>query len=112
MYASAPPSRVRGPPPADPERESRIVGLGRCDVCRSQSARFRLPCETFVARARVTKGFRRMSETQGFFYELRRRHVVRAAIEYALVAWVVLQLASIVFPAFAAPEWVLKVVIA
>ena len=53
-----------------------------------------------------------MSQGHGFFYELQRRHVVRAAIAYAVVAWVVLQLASIVFPAFGAPDWVLKVVIA
>lgn len=53
-----------------------------------------------------------MSARQGFLYELQRRHVVRAAIAYAVVAWVVLQLASIVFPVFGAPEWVLKVVIA
>ena len=53
-----------------------------------------------------------MSQGQGFFHELRRRHVVRVAIAYAVAAWVLLQAASIVFPAFGAPEWVLKVVIA
>src|SRR5262249_10529246 len=41
-----------------------------------------------------------------------RRHVVRVAIAYAVSTWVLLQLASIVFPAFGAPDWVLKVVIA
>jgi serine/threonine-protein kinase len=53
-----------------------------------------------------------MSQGHGFFYELQRRHVVRVAIAYAVAAWVLLQLASIVFPAFGAPDWVLKVVIA
>jgi TolB-like protein len=53
-----------------------------------------------------------MSQGHGFLYELRRRHVVRVAIAYAVAAWVLLQLASIVFPAFGAPEWVLKVIIA
>ena len=53
-----------------------------------------------------------MSQGHGFFYELQRRHVVRVAIAYAVAAWVLLQLASIVFPTFGAPEWVLKVVIA
>ena len=61
---------------------------------------------------RSERGIGRMSQERGFVYELRRRHVVRAAIAYAVVAWVVLQLASIVFPAFGAPDWVLKVVIA
>ena len=53
-----------------------------------------------------------MSQGQGFFYELQRRHVVRVAIAYAVAAWVLLQLASIVFPALGAPDWVLRVVIA
>jgi TolB-like protein/Tfp pilus assembly protein PilF len=53
-----------------------------------------------------------MAQGQGFLYELSRRHVVRVAIAYAVAAWVLLQLASIVFPAFGAPEWVLKIVIA
>ena len=53
-----------------------------------------------------------MTQGQGFLYELRRRHVVRVAIAYAVAAWVLLQLASIVFPALGAPDWVLRVVIA
>jgi TolB-like protein/Flp pilus assembly protein TadD len=53
-----------------------------------------------------------MAQGQGFLYELRRRHVVRVAIAYAIAAWVLLQLASIVFPALGAPDWVLRVVIA
>jgi len=53
-----------------------------------------------------------MSQGHGFLYELRRRHVVRVAIAYAVAAWVLLQLASIVFPALGAPDWVLRVVIA
>jgi TolB-like protein/Tfp pilus assembly protein PilF len=53
-----------------------------------------------------------MSQGRGFFYELQRRHVVRVAIAYAVAAWVLLQLASIVFPAFGAPDWVLRIVIA
>lgn len=47
-----------------------------------------------------------------FLAELRRRHVFKAAAAYAVVAWLVVQGASIVFPAFEAPEWVLKAVIA
>jgi len=53
-----------------------------------------------------------MSQGRGFIYELKRRHVVRVAIAYAVAAWVLLQLASIVFPALGAPDWVLRVVIA
>jgi TolB-like protein len=53
-----------------------------------------------------------MASGGGFLHELRRRHVVRVAIAYAIAGWALLQLASIVFPAFGAPDWVLKAVIA
>ena len=43
--------------------------------------------------------------------ELRRRHVFRVAIAYAVTAWLLLQLAAIVLPTFGAPHWVLKVLI-
>lgn len=44
--------------------------------------------------------------------ELRRRNVFRVAATYAVVAWVMAQGANVILPAFEAPEWVLKVVIA
>lgn len=47
----------------------------------------------------------------GLLGELRRRHVVRIAIVYAITAWLLLQIAAIVLPTFGAPHWVLKVVI-
>lgn len=46
-----------------------------------------------------------------FFAELRRRHVFKVAIAYVVTAWLVLQLADIMLPAFGAPVWVIKVVI-
>ena len=48
----------------------------------------------------------------GLFAELKRRHVYRVAVAYAVVGWLLIQLASTVFPAFGAPDWVLKAVIA
>lgn len=53
----------------------------------------------------------RLTSVANFFRELRRRHVVRIAIAYAVTAWLLLQLAAIVLPTFDAPHWVLKVVI-
>jgi adenylate cyclase len=52
-----------------------------------------------------------MSE-RNFFAELKRRNVYKVAVAYAVVAWLLLQLASILFPAFEAPPWVMKVFIA
>jgi hypothetical protein len=44
-----------------------------------------------------------------FFTELKRRKVYRVAVAYAIVAWLLIQAASILFPTFEAPEWVMKV---
>ncbi|MEE8295236.1 MAG: hypothetical protein V3R64_05950, partial [Sphingomonadales bacterium] len=43
-----------------------------------------------------------------FFTELKRRNVVRVAIAYAVVSWVVIQAADILLPTFGAPEGMLK----
>ena len=47
-----------------------------------------------------------------FFDELKRRNVYRVAVAYAVVAWLLIQLASILFPTFDAPGWVMKVFVA
>lgn len=46
-----------------------------------------------------------------FVGELRRRHVGRIAVAYGAVAFVLLQAGEIVLPAFAAPEWVLRLLV-
>src|ERR1700674_5250421 len=43
-----------------------------------------------------------------FFAELRRRNVYKVAITYAVVAWLLVQAASILLPTFEAPAWVMK----
>ncbi len=43
--------------------------------------------------------------------ELKRRKVFKIGVAYVLVAWLVVQAASIAFPAFDAPTWVLRVFI-
>jgi TolB-like protein/Flp pilus assembly protein TadD len=44
-----------------------------------------------------------------FLAELKRRNVYRVAVAYAVVAWLLIQAASILFPTFEAPPWVMKV---
>jgi len=44
-----------------------------------------------------------------FFAELKRRNVYKVAITYAVVAWLLIQAASILLPTFEAPNWVMKV---
>ena len=46
-----------------------------------------------------------------FFAELKRRNVYKVAVAYAVVAWLVIQAASIFLPAFNAPQWAMQVVI-
>jgi len=42
--------------------------------------------------------------------ELRRRNVVRVAIAYAIVSWLILQLADVLIPLLTLPEWVGRLV--
>jgi TolB-like protein/Tfp pilus assembly protein PilF len=46
-----------------------------------------------------------------FFLELKRRNVYKVAVAYAVVAWLLIQAASIFLPAFDAPSWVMKIFI-
>jgi hypothetical protein len=43
-----------------------------------------------------------------FFGELKRRNVYKVAIAYAVIAWLLIQAGSILFPTFEAPSWVMK----
>jgi serine/threonine-protein kinase len=46
-----------------------------------------------------------------FLGELKRRHVYRVAIAYAVVAWLLIQIATQVFPFFEIPNWVVRLVV-
>lgn len=46
-----------------------------------------------------------------FFAELRRRNVYRVAVAYAVVAWLVIQVATQVFPFFDIPNWIVRLVV-
>lgn len=45
-----------------------------------------------------------MSHKRSFFSELRRRNVFRVALTYAVVAWLLIEIASVVLPLVDAPE--------
>jgi TolB-like protein/Tfp pilus assembly protein PilF len=42
--------------------------------------------------------------------ELKRRNVFRVGVAYGIVAWLLVEVASVVLPTFGAPDWVMKVV--
>lgn len=44
-----------------------------------------------------------------FFAELKRRNVFKVGATYAVLAWVLMQVADIVLPTFNAPSWILQV---
>src|SRR6266566_1553754 len=46
-----------------------------------------------------------------FFAELKRRNVYKVAITYVVVAWLLIQAASILLPTFEAPTWVMKALV-
>ena len=48
---------------------------------------------------------------QNFLGELKRRHVYRVAIAYGVVAWLLVQVATQVFPFFEIPTWVVRLVV-
>jgi TolB-like protein/Flp pilus assembly protein TadD len=49
---------------------------------------------------------------KNFFAELKQRNIYKVAITYGVVAWLLLQAASILFPTFEAPSWTTKVFVA
>ena len=52
-----------------------------------------------------------MSGLRTFLDELKKRHVYRVAVAYAVIAWVLVQAASIIVPEFQLPGWITRAVI-
>src|SRR5262249_4742605 len=64
-------------------------------------------------RSTTRRAFReKLMNPQGFLAELKRRHVYRVAIAYGVVAWLLIQVATQVFPFFEIPNFVVRVVVA
>ena len=51
-------------------------------------------------------------KTGNFFSELKRRNVYKVAIAYAVAGWLVIQVATQVFPFLEIPNWVVRLIIA
>ncbi|HEU0274638.1 MAG TPA: hypothetical protein VFQ83_08945, partial [Candidatus Udaeobacter sp.] len=50
-------------------------------------------------------------KSDSFLAELKRRNVYKVAVAYAVVGWLVIQVATQVFPFLEIPNWVVRVVI-
>jgi len=48
---------------------------------------------------------------KGFFGELKRRNVYKVAVAYAVVGWVIAQIATQIFPFLEIPNWIVRLVI-
>ncbi len=46
-----------------------------------------------------------------FFKELKRRNVIRVAIAYAIVGWLLVEVASVVLPTLLLPDWTLRILV-
>ena len=46
-----------------------------------------------------------------FFKELKRRNVIRVAIAYAIVGWLLAEIASVVIPALLLPDWTMRILV-
>src|SRR5437867_4816499 len=50
-------------------------------------------------------------ESINFFSELKRRNVYKVAVAYAVVGWLLVQIATQVFPFFEIPNWAVRLVV-
>jgi len=48
---------------------------------------------------------------RNFFSELKRRNVYKVAVAYAVVGWLLAQIATQIFPFLEIPNWVVRLVI-
>ena len=51
-----------------------------------------------------------MASVTNFLKELRRRNVFKVGVAYGIVAWLIIQIASIAFPALHLPPWAITLV--
>jgi hypothetical protein len=84
-------------------RSSKVV----CNVSHAfQVTRIKVECcrdEHFAKARRVNPN--------KFFAELKRRHVYKIAIAYAIVGWLLIQVATQAFPFLEIPNWAIRLVI-
>ncbi len=46
-----------------------------------------------------------------FFFQLRRRKVIRVTVAYCIIAWVLIEVSSVILPTLLVPQWVLRLVV-
>jgi TolB-like protein/Tfp pilus assembly protein PilF len=64
-------------------------------------------------RSALSKTLRRKTKvnSRNFFSELKRRNVYKVAVAYAIIGWLLVQIATQVFPFFEIPTWAVRLVV-
>jgi hypothetical protein len=52
-----------------------------------------------------------MSDKPSFFLELKRRNVYKVGVAYAVVSWLLIQVATQVFPFLEIPNWAVRLIV-
>src|SRR2546423_9771801 len=88
----------------------------RSDV-RSAAERSALPKARQLLRSEIVSGIGTLVSivwavnARAFFTELKRRRVYSVAVAYVVVAWLLIQVATQVFPFFNIPTWIVRLVV-
>lgn len=90
--------------------ESKGVGAKKIQVVRSNEVDVPRLANTASGRSGRYLSWQGMHPRK-FFAELKRRHVYGVAIAYAVVAWLLTQIATQVLPFFEIPNWAVRLVV-
>src|SRR5215467_855657 len=68
---------------------------------------------SFARRSSIPKTLRRKApvNARNIFTELKRRNVYKVAVAYAVVGWLLVQVATQVFPFLEIPNWMIRLII-
>src|SRR5206468_8122022 len=64
-----------------------------------------------IRSARAEDYPREIMKIDNFFAELKRRNVYKVAVAYAIVGWLLVQIATQVFPFLEIPNWAIRLII-
>src|SRR6185312_13647899 len=104
-------------------RKPEVLSAGQCQPCGRHIRRSLIPargCAAVDGILRVCsgtlagnayQGVRGGMAKPGFFEELKRRHVYRVVIAYAIAGWLLVQVATQVFPFFHIPDWSVRLIV-
>jgi hypothetical protein len=67
--------------------------------------------ETSAGRTQFRQSRKNTVNPKNFFAELQRRNVYKIAVAYGVVSWLIIQIATQVFPFFDIPNWVTRMVV-